>query len=94
MKKGVIFTIDAAYALTAVFIVVVVFLSFITFVEQPNYDLIQEIKIAHDMGEENTSNASTEEYGVGDACIGKKSAVILNYYDYDGATTKEVCKLK
>jgi len=84
MRKGAIFTIEASYSLLAVFVAIVALFSFMQLVEQPNYDLINELKVAHDMGEANVS-AAPDGFAFGPACASADSFATLQHYDYGGS---------
>ena len=92
MRKGAIFTIEACYALIAVFVALVALLGFIKSIEQPSYDLVLSLKVAHDMGEENVST-TPQGYAFGKGNC-PKSLSTMPYYDYGGTypeNEKGVC---
>ncbi|MCD4739732.1 hypothetical protein K8R43_00915 [archaeon] len=97
MKKGVFFSIETMYLLVAVFVVLIGMIHFLPTMTNPNYDLISTLKVAHDMGQENTDLPPEDGFGnskfrVGTVCE-ENTTVEISYYDYDGAVDKRVCAL-
>ena len=105
MRKGLFFSIEAMYLLVAVFVVVVALFYSLPMVEQPDYDFISALKVAHDMGQADTSSPPTislpgpqSNYEFGARCLNAPvgepqyddSVAIIDYYDYEGLG-KEVC---
>lgn len=97
LKRGFIFSTESMYLLIAVFVVVEAIIFFLPNVNQPNYDLISALKVAHDMGQNNTSappkvSALGTNYLTGTSCNDENTTVVeISYYEYGGATDKRVC---
>lgn len=77
------FTVEALYIFVIVFSVLLIFISSLQLIDVPSYDLVQTLKVAHDVGENNTSSAPPG-YLI-DSCDNKTTAV-LSYY-----SSTEVC---
>ena len=91
MKKGVVFSIEAGYAVIVAILVLIALLTFMKTVNQPNYDLISSMKVAHDMGEEGTIIAP-EGFDFGSACDPNDDSAFYLVYDYDStAEERKVC---
>lgn len=80
MRKGIVFSVEAVYVVLAVFVVIIALFSFLRHIENPNYDVISSMKIAHDMGEDNTSKPPTG-FNFSDCSY---IAVNITYYEYEG----------
>ena len=80
MQRGVVFTVEAVYAVGAVFALLLVFVSFMPITENPNYDIVATLKVAHDMGQENNTNPPTGFYNDTFGC-GTNTTANLPYYD-------------
>ena len=98
MRKGVFFSIETMYLLVAVFVVMIGMIHFLPTVETPDYDYISTLKVAHDMGHNNTDRppetfGGQPHYRFGGVCSSSEVSVELSYYDYDGAGNKEVCPI-
>ena len=57
MQRGIVFTIEAAYVILIVFSAIIVLIGSMHTATAPNYDTIQAMKVAHDMGENRTADA-------------------------------------
>jgi len=88
---------EATYLLIATFVVVEAMIMFLPNVNQPNYDMISALKVAHDMGQNNTSSppeispALKSNYDFGVACGNRNDTIKIAYYDYGAATDERVC---
>jgi len=102
LGKGMFFSIETMYLLVAVFAVIIGLIHFLPAVEQPDYDLISALKVAHDMGQNNTSlppkTYTNTNFDFGQTCndgpgpSGRLTAAIISYYDYGtGPADKRVC---
>lgn len=89
------------YLLVAVFVVIIALFHFLPLISQPDYDFISTLKVAHDMGQANTSSppkttfwtTTQETYEIGVACDTSptnQTVVSILYYDFDGSGP-EVC---
>jgi len=56
VQRGVVFTIEAAYVILIVFSALIVLVGSMHTTTVPNYDTVQTMKVAHDMGENRTAN--------------------------------------
>lgn len=92
--KGIVFTIESAYFLILAFVATAAFLSFMTLVDQPDYDVYAALRVAHDMGEENSSNVP-QGFNFSVNCT-YGSYAVLDYYEFgnDSNVNKQVCVIK
>jgi len=56
VQRGIVFTIEAAYVILIVFSAIFVLVGSMHTATVPNYDTIQTVKVAHDMGENRTTS--------------------------------------
>ena len=95
MKKGVVFTIDAIYALGIAFVAVAAIIAFMFTSTAPDYSFVDSMKVIHDMAEDDTGKTPTG-YWAGGNCTEKHN---VSYYapgvgyDYGGTGNNGVCAL-
>ncbi len=79
MHKGIVFTIGAAYVILIVFSAIIVLIGSMHAATAPNYDTIQAMKVAHDMGE-NRTDAAPAGYALSSCSHAYAS---LSYYNME-----------
>ena len=79
MQRGIVFTIEAAYVILIVFSAIIVLIGSMHTATAPNYDTIQAMKVAHDMGENRTADAPSGFSTTKSDC--SHASATLSYYN-------------
>lgn len=84
------FSIEMGYTLIAVFIAVAGLMTIINANDYPSYDAIQGMKVAHDMGQDNTSLPPGMPYYTltEEGCEADDTAAAYGVYDYGAGSTE------
>lgn len=86
------------YLLAAVFVIVISVMHFVPSIKQPDYDFVSALKVAHDIGQNNSSNFPENPAFPGSAyasstsgnCREHNATIFIDYYDY-GNVPMGVC---
>lgn len=96
MRRGLVFSIDAVYALGIAFVVVAAVIVFLHAAHAPDYSFVDSLKTVHDMAEDDTA---LPPGGYSTTCEDRHAAVYYMEdpsgdpigYDYGGTGEVEVC---